>query len=194
MRAVARIGEAKRKTQEVEISVRVDLDGRGGFEGRSGSKFVDHMLKTLAKHSRIDIVAVAEGDLRHHIIEDLALTLGKAIGAALGSRSGICRFGYAYAPMDDSVARAVIDMGGRPFSRIRLGIKEAAIEDTKVEDLSHFLESLAQALDCNIHIKVLYGSNAHHRAEAAVKALALALKAAVSRSGIDDIPSAKGEI
>ncbi len=194
MKALARIGEAKRKTQEVEISVKVDLDGKGDFEGSSGSKFIDHMLKTLAKHSRIDVKADAQGDLKHHIIEDLALTLGKAIGVTLGNRTGICRFGSAYAPMDDSLARAVIDLGGRPFSRIRLGIKEGTIEDTKVEDLNHFLESLAQALGCNIHIKVLYGSNDHHRAEAAVKALALALKTAVSRSGIDDVPSAKGEI
>ncbi len=191
---MARIGEAKRKTQEVEISVNVNLDGKGDFDGKSGSKFIDHMLKTLAKHSRIDIAASAQGDLKHHIIEDLALALGKAIGAALGDRAGICRFGYAYAPMDDSIARAVVDLGGRPFSRIRLGLKEGMVEDTKVEDIVHFLESLAQSLGSNIHIKVLYGSNDHHRAEAAVKALALALKGAVSRSGIDDIPSAKGEI
>ncbi len=191
---MARIGEAKRKTQEVEISVNVNLDGKGDFDGKSGSKFIDHMLKTLAKHSRIDIATSAQGDLKHHIIEDLALALGKAIGAALGDRAGICRFGYAYAPMDDSIARAVVDLGGRPFSRIRLGLKEGMVEDTKVEDIVHFLESLAQSLGSNIHIKVLYGSNDHHRAEAAVKALALALKGAVSRSGIDDIPSAKGEI
>ncbi len=191
---MSRIGEAKRKTREVEIAVKVNLDGKGEFAGTCGSKFIDHMLCTLAKHGRFDIAADAKGDLKHHIIEDLALTLGKAIANALGDRAGICRFGYAYAPMDDSLARAVVDIGGRPCSRIKLGIKEEVIEDTKVEDIYHFLESLGQSLECNIHIKVLYGSNHHHRAEAAVKALALALKAAVASSGSNDIPSAKGEI
>lgn len=189
-----RKGEAKRKTREVDISVRVNLDGKGEFIGTCGSMFIDHMLRTLAKHGRLDVTAEAHGDLKHHIIEDLALTLGEAISNALGDRAGICRFGHAYAPMDDSLARAVVDIGGRYYSRIKLGIKGGAIEDTKAEDIYHFIESLGQSLGCNIHVKVIYGSNDHHMAEAAVKALALALKAALARSGSDDIPSAKGEI
>jgi len=189
-----RTAEATRKTKEVEIRVWMDLDGKGIFNGRSGSDFVDHMLRTLSRHSQIDINVQAAGDLKHHIIEDLAIALGKALDSALGDKVGITRFGFAYVPMDDSLARVVIDLGGRAYSRIRLGIKSESIEDTKVEDVLHFLEALAQSLQFNLHMRVLYGSNDHHRVEAAVKALALALKGAVSRSGEEGVPSAKGEI
>jgi imidazoleglycerol-phosphate dehydratase len=189
-----RTGEAKRKTKEVVIHVWVDLDGRGVFKGRSGSAFLDHMLITLSKHSQIDINVQAVGDLKHHIIEDLAITLGKALDSSLGDKAGITRFGFAYVPMDDSLARVVIDLGGRAYTKIYLGVKSESIEDTKVEDLLHFLEALAQSMQCNLHIRVLYGSNDHHRVEAAVKALALALKTAVSKSVAKEIPSAKGEI
>jgi len=189
-----RTGEAKRKTKEVEIRVSVNLDGIGEFEGRSGSAFVDHMLRTLSKHSQIDVKVEAAGDLKHHIIEDLAITLGRALDSALGDEAGITRFGFAHVPMDDSLARVVIDLGGRAYTKIYLGVKSESIEDTKVEDILHFLEALSQSLQCNLHVRVLYGSNDHHRVEAAVKALALALKMAVSRSGAAGVPSAKGEI
>lgn len=189
-----RTGEATRKTLEVEIHVWVDLDGSGIFNGRSGSDFVDHMLRTLSKHSRIDINVQAEGDLKHHIIEDLAIALGKALDSALGDKAGITRFGFAYIPMDDSLARVVIDLGGRAYSRIRLGTKSESIEDTKVEDVLHFLEALVQSLQFNLHMRVLYGSNDHHRVEAAIKALAIALKCAVTKSGEEEVPSTKGEI
>lgn len=189
-----RKGEAKRKTKEVEIRLTVGLDGKGEFAGNAGSVFINHMLRTLAKHSRIDISVEASGDLKHHVVEDLGLTLGKALNEALGVKAGIARFGYAYVPMDDSLARAVVDLGGRAYSRIYLGVKDVTIEDTKVEDVLHFLESLSQSLQCNLHIRVLYGINDHHRIEAAVKAMALALKMAVSRGELSDVPSAKGEI
>jgi imidazoleglycerol-phosphate dehydratase len=189
-----RTGEATRKTLEVKIHVLVDLDGKGIFNGGSGSNFIDHMLKTLSKHSQIDIHVKAEGDLKHHIIEDLAIVLGKALDSALGDKIGIKRFGFAYVPMDDSLARVVIDLGGRAYSRIHLGTKSESIEDTKVEDMLHFLEALVQSLQFNLHLRVLYGSNDHHRVEAAIKALALALKEAASRSGEVGAPSTKGEI
>jgi imidazoleglycerol phosphate dehydratase HisB len=191
---MARRGESTRVTKEVRIKAVIDLDGTGEFSGSSGAAFVDHMIRTLCKHSRIDASIEASGDLKHHIIEDLAITLGKAIGSALGDKSGIARFGFAYVPMDDALARAVVDLGGRTYSRIYLGIKGGSIEDTKTEDIIHFLESLVQSLQCNLHLKVLYGSNDHHRAEAAFKALALALKTAAAKSGYEGIPSAKGEI
>jgi imidazoleglycerol phosphate dehydratase HisB len=189
-----RKGEAKRKTKEVEIRVAVKLNGKGEYAGNSGSAFINHMVRTLAKHSQIDISVEASGDLKHHIIEDLGLTLGKALNEALGNKEGIARFGYAYVPMDDSLARVVVDLGGRAYCRIYLGVKGAAIEDTKMEDILHFLESLSQSLQCNLHIRVLYGTNDHHRVEAAVKAMALALKMAVSKGELLDVPSAKGEI
>jgi len=120
--------------------------------------------------------------------------LGRALDSALGDKAGITRFGFAYVPMDDSLARVVIDLGGRAYTKIYLGVKSDSIEDTKVEDILHFLEALSQSLQCNMHVRVLYGSNDHHRVEAAVKALALALKMAVLRSGAVGVPSAKGEV
>jgi len=191
---MTRIGNNERKTREVNIEVTVDLDGAGEFSGSSGSAFIDHMLRTLCKHGNLNIAVKATGDLKHHIIEDLALALGKAINSALKEKEGIMRFGYAYVPMDDSLARAVVDLGGRAYSKIRLGVRGESIEDTKVEDIVHFLESLAQSMQCNMHVKVIYGTNDHHRVEAAVKALALALRMAFSRTGTRGIPSAKGAI
>jgi imidazoleglycerol-phosphate dehydratase len=191
---MTRKGKALRKTREVEIEVSVDLDGGGEYEGTSSSAFVDHMMRTLCKHGRMDVRVKVKGDLKHHIIEDLALVLGKALSDALGDKSGIGRFGYAYVAMDDSLARSVVDLGGRAYSRINLGLKGESIEDTRVEDLVHFLESLVQSLQFNLHLKVIYGSNDHHRIEAAIKALALSIRMATSPSGAGGIPSAKGEI
>lgn len=191
---MTRKGKALRKTKEVEIEVSVDLDGEGEYAGTSSSAFMDHMMRTFCKHGRMDVKVKAVGDLRHHIIEDLALTLGKAIADSLGDKSGITRFGHAYVPMDDALARSVVDLGGRACSRIHLGLKGESVEDTKVEDLIHFLESLVQSLQFNLHLKVLYGSNDHHRVEAAIKALALSMRMAASPSGAGGIPSAKGEI
>lgn len=189
-----RKGRSLRKTREVNIEVSVDLDGKGEYEGTSSSAFMDHMMRTFCKHSRIDITVRAEGDLKHHIIEDLALALGRALSNALGDKAGICRFGYAYVAMDDSLARSVVDLGGRAYHRITLGVKGESVEDARVEDLIHFLESLVQSLQFNLHLRVLYGSNDHHRIEAAMKALALSMRMALAPSGIGGIPSAKGEI
>lgn len=191
---MARKGESNRETKEVSIGVVVDLDGVGAYTGNAQTAFMDHMLKILCKHGHIDLSVRAEGDLKHHIIEDLALTMGRAISTALGNKEGINRFGYAYVPMDDALARAVVDLGGRAYSRIQLGVKGDSIEDTKVEDIYHFLDSLAQSLQCNMHIRVIYGSNDHHRVEAALKALALAMRMAVSKTGLEGVPSTKGEI
>jgi len=191
---MTRKGKALRKTREVEIEVSIDLDGEGEYEGTSSSAFMDHMMRTLCKHSRMDVRVRAKGDLKHHIIEDLALVLGKALSDALGDKSGIGRFGYSYVAMDDSLARSVVDLGGRAYSRINLGLRGEIIEDTRVEDIVHFLESLVQSLQFNLHLRVLYGSNDHHRIEAAIKALALSLRMATSPSGAGGVPSAKGEI
>ncbi|MGQ9758956.1 MAG: imidazoleglycerol-phosphate dehydratase [Candidatus Methanomethylicaceae archaeon] len=190
---MSRVGEARRETAEVRIKVWVQIEGEGTFEGSSGTAFMDHMMKTLAKHSGMNIKVMTEGDLKHHMLEDLAITLGRAIQSAIVDKKGIARFGYAYVPMDDSLARAVVDLGGRAYARLELGIKGEVIEDTKVEDLIHFLETLSQSLQCNIHLRVLYGSNDHHKIEAAVKALAIALKSSMERRG-GGVPSTKGEI
>jgi imidazoleglycerol-phosphate dehydratase len=185
--------EYTRETKEVKIKVNLRINGRGIFEGSCGTVFMDHMIKTLAKHGRIDIIVDAKGDLKHHIIEDLAICIGKAINSALRNKEGIARFGFAYVPMDEALARAVVDLGGRAYCKLELNVKDNIIEDTKIEDIIHFLETLSQSLEANIHISVLYGFNDHHKIEASIKALAIALREAMKKIG-DGIPSTKGVI
>ncbi|MCW4015280.1 MAG: imidazoleglycerol-phosphate dehydratase HisB [Candidatus Bathyarchaeota archaeon] len=185
---------AKRKTKEVDITLELDVDGKGNADVKTGIKFLDHMLLTLAKHGLFDLNVKATGDLTHHISEDVALVLGEALNKATNKGKGIKRFGSAYVPMDESLARATVDLGGRPYCILNLRIMQTQIEDLKTEDIEHFFESLAQAAKANIHVTVLYGSNEHHKVEAAVKALALALRQAFTvepRIG-DQVPSAKG--
>ena len=186
--------KTERKTKEVDITLEMDIDGEGNTEIKTGIKFLDHILVTLAKHGLFDLKLKASGDLTHHISEDVALVLGEAINKATNKGKGIKRFGSAYVPMDEALARATIDLGGRAYSIRNLTLMQAQIEDLKTEDIEHFFDSLAQASKANIHITVLYGSNEHHKIEAAVKALALALRDALSvepRIG-DQVPSAKG--
>jgi imidazoleglycerol-phosphate dehydratase len=187
--------EVYRKTKETEVSVKVNLDGEGKAAIKTGVPFLDHMVTSLATHSMIDITAKVTGDLRHHSVEDLAIGLGEALSKALGTREGIARFGYAAAPMDCSLAFAAVDLVKRPYFKIDLKLRGKKIEDMPTEDLNHFLESLATSLCANIHIFVQYGSNDHHKAEAAVKALALSLRQAVALDpGRKGVPSSKGVI
>jgi len=190
-----RIAEVSRKTQETDVYVKVDLDASGRAEVKTGFAFLDHMLKSLATHSLIDITAKAEGDLRHHVTEDVSICLGEALRKALGKASGIRRFGYAIVPMDCSLAFAAMDLSKRPYAKIDLKLKGKKIEDTPCEDIYHFLETLASSLQANVHVWVQYGSNDHHKVEAAFKALALSLRQAVSIDpGRGGVPSAKGVI
>ena len=191
-----RKARVERKTAEVDILVELNIDGKGKANTETGIKFLNHLLNTLAKHALFDIKVKAKGDLKHHISEDVALTLGEALQKAVAEKKGIKRFGSAYVPMDDSLARAVVDLGGRAYSCLDLKLKQTQIEDLKTEDIEHFLESLAQASKSNLHLTVLYGSNDHHKIEAAVKALALALRQAVALEPRikDQIPSAKGKL
>jgi len=189
-----RKAKVERKTTEVDITVKLNIDGEGKGEVETGIKFLDHLLITLAKHSLFDITVKAKGELRHHVCEDVALTLGEALQKALAEKKGIRRFGSAYVPMDDSLARVAVDLGGRAYSSLDLKLSQPQIEDLKTEDIEHFFNSLAQASKSNVHLAVLYGTNDHHKIEAAVKAFALALREAVtleSRAGFE-IPSAKG--
>ena len=184
-----------RKTKETEVSVKVNLDGSGKVDAKTGVPFLDHMVTSLATHSMIDITAKVTGDLRHHSVEDLAIGLGEALNKALGSREGIVRFGYAAAPMDCSLAFAAVDLVKRPYFKVDLKLRGKKIEDMPTEDINHFFESLATSLCANVHVYIQYGSNDHHKAEAAVKALALSLRQAVAmdprRKGV---PSSKGVI
>jgi len=189
-----RKARVERKTAEVEIMVELNVDGKGKGNIETGIKFLNHLLNTLAKHGLFDLTVKAKGDLKHHISEDVALTLGEALQKAVAEKKGIRRFGSAYAPMDDSLARAVVDLGGRAYPCLDLKLSQTQIEDLKTEDIGHFFESFAQASRSNLHLTVLYGSNDHHKIEAAVKALALALRQAVSLEPRirDQVPSAKG--
>jgi imidazoleglycerol-phosphate dehydratase len=187
--------EVYRKTKETEVSVKVNLDGEGKAIADTGVPFLDHMVTSLATHSMIDITAKVKGDLKHHSVEDLAIGLGEALNKALGTREGIARFGYAAAPMDCSLAFAAVDLVKRPYFKIDLKLRGKKIEDMPTEDINHFFESLATSLCANVHVFMQYGSNDHHKAEAAVKALALSLRQAIAidpnRKGV---PSSKGVI
>ncbi len=185
-----------KKNLEVDIVVGLVIDGGGRGRVETGVKFLDHMLETFAKHSLFDLDIRGKGEFGHDIVENIALTLGEAIHSALGEKRGIKRFGSAHVTMDDSLARVVVDLSGRPYAHLDLKLSSTSIEDMKAEDYVHFVKSLAQACRSNIHIAVLYGENDHHKIEACTKGLALAFKEA---SSIDeriagDIPSVKGEL
>ena len=190
-----RIDEVYRKTKETEVTAKVNLDGEGKVEVATGIAFFDHLLTSFATHSLIDVTAKVKGDLKHHAIEDLAIGLGEALSKALGNREGITRFGSAAVPMDDSLAFAAVDLVKRPYAVVNLKLKGKKVEDMATEDIVHFFETLATSLCANIHVWTEYGGNDHHKAEAAVKALALSLKQATSmdprRKGV---PSSKGVI
>lgn len=194
-----RTATISRTTNETTVSVTVNLDGTGGpgvgVDVRTGIGFLDHLLTALARHARIDVTLACTGDLHiddHHTAEDCALALGAAIDKALGERRGFARFGSAYAPLDEALARAVVDLSGRPYSVVDLGLKRETIGGLSCENIPHFLTSLAIAIRGAIHVDVLRGENDHHRAEAAFKALALALRAALARTDDTGVPSTKG--
>ncbi|MEZ4267450.1 MAG: imidazoleglycerol-phosphate dehydratase HisB [Myxococcota bacterium] len=193
--AAPRKAEIARTTRETDIRLSLSLDGTGDAKIATGIGFLDHMLTTLTKHSRFDLELTCEGDLHvdgHHTTEDCALALGQALDEALGDRRGIARFGYAYAPLDEALSRAVIDLSGRPWPVVELGLRRERLGDLDTELLTHVFQSLAMASRSSIHVDVLRGDNDHHRAESAFKALALALRQAVTRDGTAEIPSTKG--
>jgi imidazoleglycerol-phosphate dehydratase len=194
-----RAARVARKTKETDITVSVRLDGgTGKSTAKTGVRFLDHMLASLATHSLMDVTVMAKGDLQHHVVEDVAITLGKAISMALGDRAGIRRFGDAIVPMDDALALAAVDLVKRPYSVVDLRLKRVMLEDAPREDLEHFFGSIAQAMEATVHVKVLEGSNDHHIFEAAVKAFALALREAIApdprRAKIKGPPSSKGSM
>ncbi len=187
----------ERKTNETEIRVTLELDGTGQADVQTDIGFLDHLLDALTRHSRFDLELHCKGDLQvddHHTAEDCGLALGAVIREALGDRVGIERFGSAYAPLDEALARAVVDISGRPFAAIDLGLTRERLGELSCENIPHVLSSLATAAGLTLHVDVLRGDNDHHRAEAAFKAVALALRAAVRPSGFDDVPSTKGTI
>lgn len=194
-----RQGTTERETRETRVRAQLDLEGSGAVRVQTGLGFLDHMLTALAFHAGFDLDLECAGDLHvddHHTAEDTALALGAALDQALGARAEIQRFGSAYAPLDEALARAVVDLSGRPFARVELGLTRDRLGDVACENLGHVLRSLAVSARMTLHVDVLEGENDHHRAEAAFKATALALREAVRRrsTGPGGVPSTKGAL
>jgi imidazoleglycerol phosphate dehydratase HisB len=190
-----RVARITRKTKETDIELRLDLDGTGQAQVATGIGFLDHMLASLARHGRFDLELRCAGDLDvddHHTTEDCALALGAALDEALGERRGIVRFGSAFAPLDEALARVVVDLSGRPWPEVHLGLRRERVGALACENAVHFFQSFAMAGRMALHVDVLRGENDHHRIEAAFKACALALRAALVRDGSGEVPSTKG--
>ena len=166
---MTRTGKMERRTKETTITAVVTLDERGVADVSTGIGFLDHMVTALSRHSAISITLHCSGDLEvddHHTAEDCAIAVGRALEQALGDRSGIRRFGSAYAPLDEALARAVIDLSGRPSPHIEFGFRREMLGTIATENLTHFVDTLALELRASIHLDLLKGKNDHHRAEA----------------------------
>ena len=192
-----RTAAAERATRETSVHVQLTLDGSGSTDIRTGIGFLDHLLDSLGRHARFDLNVECRGDLHvddHHTAEDCALVLGEALDRALGERRGVERFGWAYMPLDEALARAVIDLSGRPFADVNLDLQREKLGELACENIPHVLRSLATAARLTLHVDMLKGENDHHKAEAAFKAVALALRQAVARTSSHDVPSTKGTL
>lgn len=173
-----------RATRETRIEVRLTLEGRGRYDVRTGIRFLDHMLELVARHGAFDLALRAEGDLdvdQHHTVEDAGLALGEAVSRALGTRRGINRAGYFVMPMDDALAVAALDFGGRAHAVVDLRLQVARVGDLQAELLQDFFEGFAQGARANVHLKVLYGRSSHHQIEAIFKAFGRALRVACAK-------------
>lgn len=214
-----RTAVVNRDTNETKVKIALSLDG-GSLESllkatpgahdtahatqasgsqtiavNSGIGFLDHMLHALAKHSGWSLSLYCQGDLHiddHHTAEDCGIALGEAFKKALGPIRGYKRFGNGFAPLDEALSRAVVDLSSRPFAVVELGLKREKIGDLSCEMIPHVMESFAQAAGITMHVDCLRGFNDHHRAESAFKALAIAIREAISRTGRDEVPSTKG--
>ena len=186
-----------RVTKETRISLRLALDGKGRYDVSTGIRFLDHMLELFARHGGFDLKLAAEGDLdvdQHHTVEDIGIALGEAVSAALGNRRGINRAGYFVMPMDETLAVAAIDLGGRIHTVVDLRLKVRKVGDLQAELVTDFFEGFAQGARANVHVKVLYGRSSHHHVEAVFKAFARGLRVACARDRrmARMLPSTKG--
>jgi imidazoleglycerol-phosphate dehydratase len=195
---VNRNGEIDRQTGETEVHVRLALDGEGAGQRQTGVGFFDHMLDLVALHGQLDLEVRARGDLQtgaHHTVEDVGICIGQALDAALGTRAGIARFGYATVPMDEARASCAIDISGRGLLAFEAGLPPGAIGNFDHELVEEFFRAFASNGRLTLHLVVEAGTNAHHMIEAAFKATARALKMAVALDqGADRVPSTKGTL
>jgi imidazoleglycerol-phosphate dehydratase len=186
-----------RRTAETQISLSLGLDGKGRYDVSTGIRFLDHMLELLARHGAFDLRVKATGDLdvdQHHTVEDLGIALGEAVSKALGHRRGINRAGYFVMPMDETLAVAAIDLGGRPHTVVDLKVTASRVGDLQTELVCDFFEGFAIGARANVHLKVMYGRSSHHKIEAVFKAFARALRVACARDSrmAAMLPSTKG--
>ncbi|MEZ5749507.1 MAG: imidazoleglycerol-phosphate dehydratase HisB [Caenibius sp.] len=194
-----RTARIERKTSETDIAVEVNLDGTGRYDISTGIGFLDHMIEQFSRHSLIDITCRIKGDLhvdQHHTTEDSAIAIGQAIAQALGDKAGIGRYGAAYSPMDEVLARVALDISGRPYFVWKAGFSQPRLGEMDTELFEHWFHSVAQAVGITLHIELLYGSNNHHIIEGIFKGFARAMRQAVEldpRKG-GAVPSTKGQL
>jgi imidazoleglycerol-phosphate dehydratase len=193
---VARKATVKRKTRETDINLLLNIDGKGDAKVFTGVGFLDHMLTLLSRHGGFDLDVKAAGDTNvdyHHTVEDVGIALGQALKEALGDKSGIERYGWAMVPMDESLARVAVDLGGRPYLVFKAEFPSEKSGEFDAALVEEFMQALANNAAINLHIDVPYGRNTHHISEAIFKALARALRQAVKVTG-GGIPSTKGTL
>ena len=193
-----RKAELERNTKETKIRLSLDLDGSGVGEIDTGVGFFNHMLELLKKHALIDLTVKAEGDIDvdyHHTVEDVGLVLGKAIDQALGDRKGIARYGFASIPMDEALCETSLDLGGRPFLVMQCAMKHMFVKDFEVKLVEEFFRAVSVEARANIHLRQVYGDEAHHVCEGLFKGFARALRAAKAADPAEKgVPSSKGVI
>ena len=197
--APARTARIERNTAETRIAVELDLDGTGRAELATGVPFLDHMLDQLARHGMVDLAVRAAGDLHidaHHTVEDIGITLGQALRAAVGDKKGIARYGHAYVPLDEALSRVVVDLSGRPGLEFHVPFTRAMIGTFDVDLTREFFQGFVNHAQLTLHVDNLRGDNAHHQAETVFKAFARALRMAVARDPRAGaaIPSTKGSL
>ena len=194
-----RIAQKKRKTNETDINVKINLDGTGEYNVKTGNGMLDHLLAQIARHGLMDLDIQASGDIEvgyHHLVEDIAITLGQTINEALSDGQGITRMGHTYVPLDEALVLTVVDCGGRGYACVESPLTDSDLGGLPSDLIPHFMEAFAIEAKINLHLKVVSGINNHHIAEASFKSLARSLKTAVSfdpRVG-DSISSTKGTI
>ena len=194
-----RQAQVTRNTLETQISVSLNLDGKGSAVMNTGVPFLEHMLDQIARHGMLDVEITAKGDLHidaHHTVEDIGITLGQAFAKALGDKKGIRRYGHAYVPLDEALSRVVIDLSGRPGLTLNAEFVRARIGDFDVDLINEFFQGFVNHALVTLHIDNLTGKNAHHQAETIFKAFGRALRMALEydQRAADVIPSTKGTL
>ncbi|MCM8856899.1 MAG: imidazoleglycerol-phosphate dehydratase HisB [Candidatus Thiodiazotropha sp.] len=194
-----RTAQIERNTLETQISITLNLDGKGDANFATGVPFLDHMMDQVARHGLIDLSITAKGDLHidaHHTVEDIGITLGQALAKAVGDKKGICRYGHAYVPLDEALSRVVIDFSGRPGLEYNPAFTRARIGEFDVDLFQEFFQGLVNHAGITLHIDNLRGTNAHHQAETVFKAFGRALRMALEPDSrmAERVPSTKGSL